>query len=108
VELPGEGVLQEVENFMFIRPRHIWLAEKPDGILQRPISITGPKGQRVALAASEYVTNPKVKIRVHLLPHPELTWDIVELLLDYGEFEGISQWRSGGFGQFSWTRLDVE
>ena len=36
----------------------------------------------------------------------ELTLDTLTELLDYGAYHGLGQWRNGGYGQFTWRRLD--
>jgi len=96
----------KVENFLFVFPRHIWLKEKVDSILERPITCQTPKGQRISLSASEQVNDAVIRITLHLFPHPELKWDVVEQLLDYGQYEGISQWRGASYGRFIWKRIE--
>lgn len=96
----------KVENFLFVFPRHIWLKEDVDGIIERPLKCDTPKGPRISLAASEMVKDVKIRITLHLFPHPELNWGVVEELLNYGQYEGISQWRGASHGRFIWSRVD--
>ena len=35
-----------------------------------------------------------------------ITFDDIELALDYGELRGIGQFRNGGYGRFTWERVD--
>lgn len=101
-----QALRSKVENYLFVFPRHIWLKEEIDGIIERPLQAETPKGKRISLAASEMVKDVKVRITLHLFPHPELTWAVVEELLNYGQYEGISQWRGASYGRFNWTRIE--
>ena len=101
-----QALKSKIENFMFIFPRHIWLKEKIDGYVERPLQVDTPKGKRTALACSEMVKDIKIKIEIHLIPHDELTFDILEEVMDYGRYEGISQWRGAGYGSFLWKRAE--
>jgi hypothetical protein len=102
-----QALRSKVENYLFVFPRHIWLKEEVDGIVERPLQCDTPKGKRISLAASEMVKDVEVKITLHLFPHPELTWAVVEELLNYGQYEGISQWRGASYGRFSWKFIDL-
>ena len=71
------------------------------------------RGPRVSLAASEMIDLPwSVEFVVTLLPNPvskssaQVTWDAIETALDYGQFQGLGQWRNGGYGRFTWERVD--
>lgn len=108
-DIPQIGIRalkRKVERYLFIQPRYIWLAEKPDGHLERPLRAWTPKGEKICLVKSDYVKKGRsFEIKIILLPNKEVTWDIVELLMDYGEFRGLGQWRNAGFGRFTWERL---
>ncbi len=96
----------KLDNFLFVYPRYIWLAEKPDGIFTRPIRAQTPRGPRICLGHSEYLNPPvSVEIVVDLLPHKEITWKTVYTILDYGKMKGIGQFRNGSFGRFVWEEI---
>jgi len=96
----------KLDNFFFVFPRYIWLAEKPDGIFTRPIRAQTPRGPRICLGHSEYLNPPvSIEITLDLLPHKELTWDVIYTLLDYGSRKGIGQFRNGSFGRFTWEQI---
>jgi len=101
-----------VDNYCFVRPRRIYLVrngkpiKEPDGTFERPLRAETMKGPRVALVASEMVDVPvEIEFEVHLLQQPDLTWDHVETALEYGQYKGLGQWRSGGWGSFRWERI---
>lgn len=101
-----KNLRSKVENYLFVFPRHIWLKEEVDGNLQRPLRAETAKGPRTSIAVSEMVKDVSIEVELHLLPHPELKWDVVEQILDYGKYEGISQWRSASYGRFTWERIN--
>ena len=97
----------KIDNYLFVRPRYIWLAEKPDGVLERSIRVNTMKGPRVGLTRSDYVKRgTEIDFTVLLVDHDELSWDVVEYLLDYGQLKGLGQWRNGSWGSFVWKRTD--
>ena len=109
----------KVDKFLFIAPRRIPLRRNgayitdEDDQLERPRRASTMKGERVALAASEMVEDPwSLAFEVTLLPNnataksKALTWDVVEMALDYGRYCGLGQWRNGGYGRFVWKRIE--
>ena len=62
------------------------------------------QGERVCLASSEQIMDPwQITFSVSLLPNngskvsSNITFDDIELALDYGELRGIGQFRNGGY-----------
>lgn len=105
-----------VDSLVFVRPRRIYLLQ-PDGTpwkaapetLQRPLRCETMKGERVALARSETLpagTQAKFSVSLFAVTNGKSKWRLTEAdlkaALDYGAFKGMGQWRSGGFGRFSW------
>lgn len=112
-ELPGakgkglKALRSKIDNYLFVFPRYIRLAEEPDGVLARSIRAQTAQGPRICIGVSEYVNAGKyIDIRIDLLPHKELTWSVIEMLLDYGQYKGLGQFRNGSYGRFTWERLD--
>ncbi len=97
-----KALRSKLDDFIFIFPRKIYLGkEEPDGVLERPIRIMTAQGPRVALIRSDYVNIGTVlKFRFVLFPHKEITWEVIQQLLGYGEFMGLGQFRNGGYGKF--------
>ena len=101
-----KALRSKVRNYVFVEPRKIYLAPAPDGRIERPLRAMTMRGPRVTMAVSDYVAAGRsIEIEVTVLPHKELSWELIEGLLDYGKWQGIGQWRSGGFGRFTWERL---
>lgn len=101
-----KALRSKIENFVFVEPRFIWLADAPHGRLERPIRAQTMKGPRTSLVSSDYVeAGTAFDITITLIPHQEITWHVIEALLDYGRFKGIGQWRNGGYGRFKWKRI---
>ena len=111
----------KVDKYLFVSPRkiQIWRDGDPiveeDDQLERPLRAETMKGPRVSLAASEMIDLPwELTFEVTLFPNPAtkasdaVTWEDVEDALDYGRFQGLGQWRTGGNGQFEWERLEDE
>lgn len=109
-----------VDLMLFCEPRFIPLLRdgKPifndDGILERPLRNTGPKGDKMCLAASEKIDDPwTADIEISMIPQAKtsrtkgdiLTWDVVETALDYGAYHGLGQWRNADYGRFLWERV---
>lgn len=91
----------KVTDFVFVRPRRIHLGKKaPDGVVERPLRAMTQQGQRVTLVRSDYVAvGTTLTFQVVILKHKEITRETIEKLLAYGEFQGLGQFRSGGYGR---------
>lgn len=111
----------KIDKYVFVGPRRIPIMRDgaeimdEDDQIERPLRADTMRGPRVSLAASESVDEGwEIEIEVTLMPNPEskaskaVTWDALEMALDYGRFQGIGQWRTGGNGRFLWERIDNE
>ena len=108
----------KVDLLIFAEPTLIPLMRdgKPimeeDRIFERPIRIERMTGTQTALCASEAVDDPwYFDVEITLLPDTgsaPLTWAIAEEALGYGAYHGLGQWRSGGYGRFTFKRIDEE
>lgn len=105
--LDVKNLKSKIERFLFIFPRMSYLKAEIDGILQRPLRGMTPKGERISLVASEMVNDIVLQIELHKIPHPEITWALIEQIMDYGLFEGISQWRGASYGRFTWKYIKI-
>lgn len=90
-------------------PRKIVLnvpEEKRTGeYLERSLRAQTARGPRTALARSEQVpagTTFECELRVVKVAKQEVTEDVLRTVLDYGEWQGFGQWRSGGYGRFEY------
>jgi hypothetical protein len=109
----------KVDRFLMVSPRKLPITRngkkiyEEDSQLERPLRAETMKGPRVSLTASEMIDLPwEIEFEVMLLPNPTsksstaLTWENVEDALEYGKFQGLGQWRTGGNGTFEWERID--
>jgi hypothetical protein len=108
------------DGAIFVTPRRIYLMRdgehllKPDGTLQRPLRATTLQGDRVALARSEYCkAGTYCEFEVTLLESLdkksawyEINLDLIKQCLDFGIMKGTGQWRSGGYGRYTYEILE--
>jgi len=100
-----------IDRMLFVEPRKVFLGLRvPDGKLERPLRAPTPKGERVALASSDYIKEGR-----------QFTFDVVILdntkkineklileLLPFGKYVGFGQWRgSGGYGRFDVVSTEI-
>ena len=86
----------------------------PDGSLQRPLRAATMRGERVALARSEFVkagAEQSFEIKLLVTQNPKSPWteinrDLIQTCLNLGVYSGIGQWRSGGQGRFTVTKFE--
>ena len=109
----GEANGSKVKNLrskiaatVFVQPRVISLVMPEDGaeltINERPLRAMTMQGPRVSLARSEQLPEGTHLECVVTVLKPEIGLSLLKELLDYGQFQGFGQWRSGGFGTFSY------
>lgn len=71
---------------------------------QRPLRCSTMQGERVSIAISEEIpAGATTTFTVRVLDEKDL--DLVREWLDYGEFNGLLQWRNSGKGSFSWEEV---
>lgn len=96
------GIRGKIDKFVFVEPRHISLkSETPDGYIERPLRVMTPQGPRVTLARSDYIKEGlELTFTIKLLQNKEVTWEMLNEMLQYGQFAGLGQFRNGGYGRF--------
>jgi hypothetical protein len=96
-----KNLKSKIDRYVFIYPRRIFLAAETDGHLERPLRAMTMQGPRVTLARSDYVKEGTViRFQVKLLENKEITMDLIKELLEYGQFQGLGQFRNGSYGRF--------
>lgn len=118
-----KGYKKIIDGNIFVFPRHIGFqvpetyidefgneqqSRDKEGrltILQRPIRISGPQGERTALNSSEFIpAGSRCKLRIGMT---NKVWrKAIEEWLNYGLIRGIGQWRNSSSGLFRWRELD--
>lgn len=101
-QLKIKAMKSKIEQVCFVAPRKLYLGkDKPDGILERPKLVNGPMGKQSTLGRSEYISEgTKITFTITLLHHAEIKLDTIEEIFSYGQFKGLGQWRTGGYGTF--------
>jgi len=103
-ELKVKNLRSKLDDYVFVFPRRIQLAEKPDGVIERPLRAMTAQGPRVTLARSDTVNAGRViRFEVRTLAHSEITEALLVALLDYGALKGLGQFRNGSYGRVSYT-----
>lgn len=90
-----------LEQTVFVNPRYIVLAEKPDDVLERPLRAMTMQGPRVSVMRSDMI-NPgrQYGFEIQVLEGSKVTEKVLAGILSYGELSGLLQWRNGGYGRF--------
>lgn len=96
-----KNLRSHVNDTVFVTPRWIELADKPDDVLERPLRAMTMQGPRVSLVRSDMI-NPgrQYTLGIQLLEGSKVTEEALKEILAYGELSGLLQWRNGGYGRF--------
>jgi len=101
-----KNLRKKVGDYVFVTPPQIKLLNgkgAPDITYnERPLRAQTPQGERVALARSE-----QIDAGAHFSCGITVIEDVIgesvlRELLDYGYYQGLGQWRGGGYGQFTY------
>jgi len=97
-----KGIRGKLDKYVFIAPRKISLNKTaPDGIIERPLRAMTMQGPRVSLTRSDYVNaGLELEFEVELIKNKEITWEIIDMLFEYGKYCGLGQFRNGSYGRF--------
>lgn len=95
-----------LDQCIFVYPRKIKIKVNGEmGICQRPLRASTAQGDRVAIASSETVPKGStIEFTVRTL-NEDWVMAILEWL-DYGQYNGMLQWRNSGAGAFVYEVLD--
>jgi hypothetical protein len=104
-----KAVKSKIEKYVFCSPRKLYLGkDKPDGEFERPKRVNTPRGPQSTLGKSEYVdAGTEIEFVLNIIKNKEITPNVVQEILDYGELKGLGQWRNGGYGTFEVLGFDV-
>lgn len=102
-----------IRQYVFVNPRKLYFVLNDKNVTEivdmesRPLRANTPQGPRVCLAKSERLADEvSVEIEVVIIENPDVNLKMIEGILDYGQFEGLGQWRSGKrFGSFTWEKI---
>lgn len=95
-----------IDGLVFVNERQIPISF--DGeitSLQRPLRGQTAQGERISLANSEQIPEgATIEFTVRVLLDDLL--DTVREWFDYGQYNGLGQWRNSGMGAFSWEEIE--
>lgn len=100
---------KKIDKLVFVKERKIPYI-MPEGTeieyLQRPLRGQTAQGERVALAKSEMLpAGTTAEFEIFVLQDDLLSR--VRDWLDYGQLNGLGQWRNGSYGRFTWEEVTV-
>ena len=104
-DLMSEQMIKHrLDNWLFIEPRRIYLGkQEPDGYIERPLRAETLRGKRIALARSDYVEGVTLQFTVVILNSSPIKFEQIRTWLAYGEKKGLGQFRTGGYGTFTYS-----
>lgn len=104
-----KALKSKIDSFLFVFPRKIRIADGPSGVFERPLRAMTAQGPRVTLTRSDVVpAGTKLKLQIKLLPHKELNEKLIRELFEYGQLQGLGQFRNGSFGRFTYEMEEVK
>ena len=93
-----------ITGLVFVTPRRIPLtlpSAETLGTCERPLRAQTAQGERVALARSD-TCPPGTTLEFTLTVLGQVKEPLLREWLDYGALLGLGQWRSGGWGRFTY------
>ena len=103
-----DGLIRVYPDAKDVSGRYVTL-HMPDstgvGNCQRPLRAQTMQGERVALANSETVP-AGTWFECDIVTIDDTMWPLIEEWLDYGQFNGLGQWRNSGKGAFKWEYVE--
>ena len=99
---------KKIDGHIFPEPRRIIFHNVDEiGECQRPLRAQTAQGERVSLAMSEEIP-AGAWIEYNVLLLDDRDEDLLKEWLNYGQLNGIGQWRNSGKGRCKWEELDEE
>ena len=99
---------KKIDLLVFIAERKIPYILPEGGkidTMQRPLRGQTAQGERIALAKSETIpAGTTCEFTIRILEDSLLKR--VKDWLDYGQFNGLGQWRNASYGRFTWEELE--
>lgn len=99
------GALKQLQDkfkrYVFVMPRRIYIPE-PTEWLERPLRAQTAQGPRVALTRSDLIpAGTLLTFQLVVMAPGGIKRNLIEEVLDYGQYIGLGQWRSGSYGRFA-------
>lgn len=105
--LSEQAIRHRLDNWLFPEPRRIYLGKKEaDGYIERPLRARTLRGDRIALARSDYVDKGlEIQFNIVVLESSPIGLKQLRTWLEYGSKKGMGQFRTGGYGRFELLSL---
>lgn len=100
----------KIDRFVHVSPRKLRFHINGDEpmVIERPLRAMTAKGPRVSLARSDALpAGTELEFSIELLKNKGITMDHVREALEWGRYEGMGQWRSGGYGTLEVVSFDA-
>jgi hypothetical protein len=103
-EVKIKNLRSKITDLVFISPRIIMLGDNPEiGVCERPIRCQTAQGPRVSVKKSDTVpAGTVIQFQVKVLNENIISKKLLEQIFDYGQYQGLGEWRNGGHGTFSY------
>lgn len=101
----------KIDRYVHVWPRkiHPELNGYSLEVMERPLRAMTMKGPRVSLARSDALpAGVEMTFQIELLKNGGITMKHIREALGWGEYEGLGQWRSGGYGRFEVVGFEIE
>lgn len=92
----------KIDSLVMVEPRQIELRlRKPTTDMERPLRADTPQGPRVTLVSSTAAAaGTTMEFTVKVLGG-QISQELLTEWFEYGQYSGLGQWRSGGWGRFT-------
>lgn len=109
-DLGLKNLKSKIDNFVFIFPRKIFInGVKKDKPLERPLRAMTAQGPRVSLAKSDVIeAGATLDFTIDIPYTCEIKEKHIKAMLDYGQYQGLGQFRNGGYGRFSYDIEEIK
>lgn len=108
-QLGIKNLRSKIDQHVFIEPRRIHIADKPSGVLERPLRAMTMQGPRVTVVRSDYVDEGmEIAFTIRLLKNKEIMANVLREVLEFGRLKGLGQFRNGSYGQFEVVEMTAE
>ncbi len=89
-----------VENYRIYLQRNGNILQDVDGTFDQPIHVITPRGPRNSLKTISYVEGVTLRFVVKMIPHGEVTLEVLDAVLEYGGMHGYLGERGMGEGRY--------
>jgi len=93
------SIAKPLTRGVFISPTRVFLGEKIDGTMQRPVHVLTRRGPRSVVLKKDFVWQKEIEFDI-LVASPSITDEQIENMLELSQEIGLGDSRSQGYGKF--------